>query len=105
MFDFSKVKAFVDEKIIKEKGMPSFDLMVMKGNELLYRHMAGYFDYEKEVPIHENALYYMYSCTKPLTVSVALRLYEEGKLDLEEKVETYLPEYKNIYFRARTCVV
>lgn len=97
MFDFSKVKAFVDEKIIKEKGMPSFDLMVMKENKLLYRHMAGYFDYKKEVPIHENALYYMYSCTKPLTVSVALRLYEEGKLDLEEKVETYLPEYKNIY--------
>ncbi|MBE6730406.1 MAG: beta-lactamase family protein [Ruminococcaceae bacterium] len=94
IYDFSKAKEFTDEVLIKKKGIPSVDIKVIKENEVVFDYRAGYFDYEKTVPIHENALYYMYSCTKPVTVTAALRLYEENKLDLEVPVSKYLPEYE-----------
>jgi CubicO group peptidase (beta-lactamase class C family) len=39
----------------------------------------------------------MYSCGKPITVVSALRLVEEGKLSLDDKVCAYLPEIQNAF--------
>ena len=105
IYDFSKAKKFAEEVIIKEKGIPSIDIMVMKEREVIFDYKAGFFDYEKTVPIHENALYYMYSCTKPITVSVASKLYEENKLDLEAPVSKYLPEYEKVVLKKENELV
>lgn len=80
---------------LEEKyGIPSFDCMVIKDHCEIYRHMAGYADYEKTVPVGRNSLYRLYSATKLTTMTAVLQLAEQKKLNLYDPVSYYLPEYQ-----------
>ena len=59
-------------------GVPGVDLLIMQNHKTIYRHMAGYRDLEKHLPIQGNELYYFYSCSKAVTAVAALQLYEQG---------------------------
>ena len=48
------------------------------------------------MPLSPDALYYMYSCTKPMTAALGMRLVEEGRLDLDAPVSRYLPEFASL---------
>lgn len=52
---------------------------------------------EKEgEPITEDSIFELYSCTKlPATVA-ALQLIEQGKLDLDDEIQKYLPEAADV---------
>ena len=44
----------------------------------------------------DNGLVNIYSCSKVITCSAALRLYEEGKLSLDDPVSKYIPAFGDI---------
>ncbi|MCQ2430451.1 MAG: beta-lactamase family protein [Clostridia bacterium] len=97
MYDFSLVGRFMEDVMRVQHGVPGCDVMVTRGHELLYRHTCGVSDYESKKPVAGNELYYMYSCTKPLTVTCGLRLWEEGLLDLDAPVADYLPAFRDVF--------
>src|SRR3712207_868753 len=47
---------------------------------------------ENPLPITDDTLFQIGSTTKTITATVAMRLVEEGKLDLDAPVRTYLPQ-------------
>jgi methyl acetate hydrolase len=47
-------------------------------------------------PLTPDTLGFIWSCTKLVTSIAALQLVEQGKIDLDEPVETYVPDIKNI---------
>ncbi len=96
MYDFSPIARYMEDTILEKKHVPGCDILIMREHELLYRHICGYADIERGIPLSEQHLYYMYSCTKPITVSAGLRLYEEGKLDLDTPVAAYLPAFADV---------
>ena len=96
MTDFSKIARYMEETVCEKHGVPGCDILIYRDHELLYRHICGSSDREEQIPLTENHLYYMYSCTKVLTVSAAMRLWEEGKLDLDAPVSDYLPAFADV---------
>lgn len=54
---------------------------------------GGYADSEKKRPWQEDTIVNLYSTTKGLTAMCALRLMEEGKLDIDAPVAEYWPEF------------
>ena len=78
------------EQIRKEVGIPYLDVVCYKEHREIYRCLSG------EGVTGKERLY-MYSCGKPITVVAAMRLIEEKKLSLEDKVCSYLPEIKNAF--------
>ncbi len=96
MTDFSKIAQYMEQTVCEKHGVPGCDILVYRDHELLYRHICGYSDREARTPLTERHLYYMYSCTKVLTVSAAMRLWEEGKLDLDAPVSAYLPAFADV---------
>ena len=46
--------------------------------------------------VDPNALYYLFSCSKPITCAAALSLFEKGKFLLTDPVWEYLPEFKDV---------
>ena len=74
-------------------GVPGFDLMVCKDGECVLRHMNGYSDVENKVQMNGKERYYMYSCSKVITCTAALQLWEKGMFSLEDKLSDYLPEF------------
>lgn len=80
-------------------GVPSFDCLVYHHGKPVYRRMHGFSDYEKQTPICGNERYFIYSCSKPITVTAALTLYEKKLFDLDDKLSDYLPEFANMTVR------
>lgn len=89
---FSKVIAYVSEKLIGEKKIPYIDIIVKKEHKTLFRYMDG----DSYAPTGKELLH-MYSCTKPLTAVCASKLIEEGKISPEDEVEKYLPAYGDVF--------
>jgi CubicO group peptidase (beta-lactamase class C family) len=47
-------------------------------------------------PMKEDAIFRIYSMTKPITGVAMMILYEEGKWRLDDPVTRYIPEFKNL---------
>lgn len=86
---FENVREYIDRVMIGEKGVPGVDITVMRDHKCLYRYMAGQAAADRH--------YFMYSCTKPVTVAAVMRLVEEGRLSLQDPVAKYLPAFSQLY--------
>ena len=84
---FSNVKEYM-EKLVSERGLPFLDVVCCREGREIFRHTAGDADGKE--------LLYMFSCSKPITVTAVMMLYERGMLSLDDEVEKYLPAYGNI---------
>lgn len=94
---FEKTKALCQKFI--DMGLPGFDLLVYKDGKPLLRHMGGYADLEKKLPIQGNEKYHIYSCSKPITCVAAMQLWEQGKFSLEDRLSDYIPEFAEMTVR------
>ena len=47
-------------------------------------------------PVDENTIYWLASMTKPIVSTAILRLQEEGKLNLDDKLSKYFPEFADM---------
>jgi len=53
---------------------------------------AGLFDRESKLPLDPHHLFRIASVTKTFTAASVLRLYEEGKIKLDDSINRYLPK-------------
>src|SRR5688572_13794072 len=86
-------------RLLKEWNAPGVTIAVVEKNKVIYTGGFGYRDYEKKLPVTENTLFAIGSCTKAFTSSMLGMLEKEGKLTLDKPVRDYLPElvFKNDY--------
>jgi len=86
-------------RILKEWDAPGVTIAVVEKNKVIYTGGFGYSNYEKKIPVTENTLFAIGSCTKAFTSSILGMLEKEGKVSLDKPVRDYLPElkFKNDY--------
>ncbi|MBE6750067.1 MAG: beta-lactamase family protein [Ruminococcaceae bacterium] len=94
---FQKTKQFCDSFL--EYGLPGFDVIAYKDGECIFRYMNGYSDLENKVKISGNEKYNIYSCSKVITCTAALMLWEKGLFSLEDKLSDYMPEFSEMYVK------
>jgi CubicO group peptidase (beta-lactamase class C family) len=70
--------------------------LVYEHDEEAYFGAFGFADRESGRAMQRDTLVQIYSMTKPLTGVVLMTLYEEGRFELDEPLDTYLPEYEGI---------
>ncbi|GAB5500220.1 MAG: serine hydrolase domain-containing protein [Pseudohongiellaceae bacterium] len=68
----------------------------VRDNKLVHFESVGYRDLESGDPMTNDAIFRIYSMTKPITGVALMMLYEEGKFRLADPVENYLPELKDL---------
>ncbi|MCU6794523.1 beta-lactamase family protein [Paenibacillus sp. WQ 127069] len=83
-------------KSFMEKGPAGCAITVVRSGEVLYQESFGYADLDKNKKLDSDTIYRIYSMTKVLTCAAALMLYEKGIYMLNDPLEDYLPEFKNI---------
>ena len=91
---FEELKSFCDS--FMDFNIPGFDLAIFKDGECILRHMNGYSDIENKIKINGTERYNMYSCSKPITCTAALQLWEKGLFSLEDKLSDYMPEFSDM---------
>jgi len=80
-----------------DKGeIPGATLVVSRDGEVVYFQALGYQDREKKIPMKSDAMFRIFSMTKPITSVAIMMLAEEGKIDLLVPVSQYLPEFKGL---------
>ncbi len=95
--DFSPISDYIESFFRTEKGVHACEIEIRRSHETLFRYRTGYFDAADTVPLQGDELYFLYSCSKPMTCAAALQLVEAGKLGLDDPVSRYLPEFANPY--------
>ena len=80
------------KKLIKEKGIPYLDIIAKKEHQTLLR----FYDSLDNSATGNEQLFF-YSATKPMTVTCALRLIEEGRLSLDDEVAKYIPAFEDTF--------
>jgi len=77
---------------IEKKAFPGCVVLVARDGRIAYEKAFGFTTYDKTDPVYKETIYDMASCTKicATTMSV-MKLYDEGKLDLQKTLGDYLP--------------
>ena len=74
--------------------------LVATKEKVLSLAAVGYADVAAKEKMETNALFWIASMTKPMTATAFMMLVDEGKVDLNDPVEKYLPEFKGQMFAA-----
>ena len=70
--------------------------LVYQGDKEVYFGAFGFADRENNKPMARDTIAQIFSMTKPITGVALMKLYERGKFQLDDPLETYLPEFANL---------
>jgi CubicO group peptidase (beta-lactamase class C family) len=93
-YDFAPAHAamrrYVDGDILS--GVSS---AVLVGRELVDVHCVGWADKEAQTPMRVDHIFRVFSNTKLVTSCAALLLFEEGRFQLDDPIEKFIPQLAN----------
>ena len=76
---------------LKDWNTPGACVGIVYKNKLVFAKGYGYRDFEKKLPVTPNTLYQIASNTKLFTTIATGMLVEDGKLDWDKPIKTYVP--------------
>jgi CubicO group peptidase (beta-lactamase class C family) len=92
----ARIAPFLQKNYIDTGRLPCAQVVVARSGQVMYECSIGYMGIEDKKPLLENALFRIYSMTKPLTSVAFMMLVEEGRVALDEPVSRYIPEFANL---------
>ena len=90
----SRVGVWLDD-MVKRKEAAGFVALVARRGKTVLHEAHGTRGLSNAEPMTRDALFDLASMTKPVTVTAALMLLEEGKFALNDPIGNYLPEFRN----------
>ena len=84
------------DREIQEGRLPGAVLAIARSGRLVYCKAHGYRDFENDVALTEDDLFWAASMTKPVAAVGALTLYEEGRLQLADPLSRHLPQFGDV---------
>lgn len=81
-------------QLLREYNIPGASLAIAKEGRLVFAHGYGWADVENERSVRPISRFNLASCCKPITGAAVLRLVDEGKLRLDDKVFALLKSVK-----------
>jgi D-alanyl-D-alanine carboxypeptidase len=76
-----------------ELKLPGVSIAMMRAQKLIFAKGYGWADRERGVAPSERTVYPIGSLSKQFTAAAVMKLVEQGRVRLDEPVDTYLPEY------------
>ncbi len=91
----NRLTPFFQNEVIRG-AIPGAVLLVARNGKIVYWQAVGYQDREKKTPMQTDAMFRIFSMTKPVATVAVMMLAEEGKIDVMAPVAQYLPEFKDV---------
>ncbi len=85
--------AFV-ETLRTDWKVPGVGIAIVKGDQVIYAKGFGQRDMGQNLPVTPNTLFAIGSCSKAFTATAVGMLVDEGKIDWDKPLRTYLPSFK-----------
>jgi len=90
-----RVSALI-QQAVDSGEIPGAVMMIARKGKLVYQRAFGLQDPARNVPMKTDAIFRIFSMTKPVTSVAAMMLVEEGRLGLHEPISKYLPEFQDM---------
>jgi CubicO group peptidase (beta-lactamase class C family) len=74
--------------------------LVASSDRVLSLEAVGSMDIARKRPMRTDALFWIASQSKPMTATALMMLVDEGKVNVDDPVEKYLPEFKGQWVMA-----
>ena len=81
---------------IDQGNLPGAVFLVARKGKLVYSDAIGYLNKDAGTPMTKDAMFRIYSMTKPLVSVAAMMLVEDGKIELTDPVSKFLPAMKGL---------
>ena len=81
---------------VEQGKLPGAVLMIARKNRLVYSESIGFQNKEAATAMSKDAIFRIYSMTKPMVSVAAMLLVEDGKLQLNDPVSKHLPAMKGM---------
>jgi CubicO group peptidase (beta-lactamase class C family) len=75
-------------------------MLVASRDQVVSLDAVGYMDIAAQRPMRTDALFWIASQSKPMTATALMMLVDEGKINVDDPVEKYLPEFKGQWLKA-----
>ena len=83
------------DRLVADGELVGMTAMIARRGQVVFEHATGTLDLETGAPMQMDSLIRIYSMTKPITSAAALMLVDDGKLDLDEPVARFFPEWRD----------
>jgi CubicO group peptidase (beta-lactamase class C family) len=84
------------ERHVNAGALAGAATIACKDGRVVQTACVGWQDVEADLPIRRDTLFRIASMTKPITSVAALMLHEEGRLDLNDPIVRWAPEFSNM---------
>jgi CubicO group peptidase (beta-lactamase class C family) len=90
------------QRYVDQGRLPGAITIVARRGEIAHAECVGWMDLEAKKPLRLDALYPIFSMTKPATSVALMMLYEEGLFQLFDPVSKFIPEFKDLQVYVKT---
>jgi CubicO group peptidase (beta-lactamase class C family) len=88
--NLTKVESYVKDQF-KRAGIVGGSYAIVSQNQVIDANGLGYSDLKSQTPATPETVYAVASVAKSLTATAILQLQEQGKLNIHDSVQNYLP--------------
>jgi CubicO group peptidase (beta-lactamase class C family) len=82
-------------RILRDQGITGLAIGIVEDGRLVYSHGFGLMNIgEPNRPITPETLFHMASITKLFVATSVMQLWEQGRVDLDKPITTYVPYFK-----------
>ena len=89
------MQSFIDREVV-----PGVHVLIARRGVIVYDNAIGTRGMDDDRPLEKDALYRIYSMSKPITAVAAMQLYEQGEFRLNSSVAEFIPEFGELKVHA-----
>ncbi len=91
-----RLDGFIQSRYIDSGKLPGAVTMIARRGEVAHLSVLGSADVARGIALRENAIFRIYSMSKPLTSVAFMMLVEEGLVALDDPVAKFIPAWKDL---------
>jgi CubicO group peptidase (beta-lactamase class C family) len=92
----ARLDEVMKRRYVDEGYLPGILTQIYRKGHLVHTGICGKMDIERGKPMREDAIFRIYSMTKPITTVALMMLVEEGLIGLDDDVHSHIPAWKNL---------
>lgn len=79
--------------LLKQHELPGAVVLIKRGDATIHHQAYGKVNLEQPAPMQKEAIFRIYSMSKPITAFALLQLVDQGKVSLDDDIRKHLPEF------------
>jgi CubicO group peptidase (beta-lactamase class C family) len=76
-----------------QPNAPGATFLISRNGNIVYKKAFGLANLELNLPVHTETVFEIASMTKQFTAIAILMLVEKGKLNLDDEITTFIPDF------------